>query len=169
MLKGTDLLELPRRRQSRRIAGLSGQYYEAWVEAPAERVRVRDLAFQDKVSGILTLDDGRRLRVELTGSVSAVPAGASETLIPTIRLVVDDPTIAAMPPSEIRKRLRLLVENGIWCSHWNDAKLEQDAEAAAQESARAALDWIEEGADLPEGLSPAARRETLLHLKAKEI
>lgn len=169
VLKGTDLLELPRRRQSRRIAGLSGQYYEAWVEAPAERVRVRDLAFQDKVSGILTLDDGRQLRVELTGSVSAAPAGASETLIPTIRLVVDDPMIAAMPPSEIRKRLRLLVENGIWCSHWDDAKLEQDAEAAAQESARAALDWIDEGADLPEGLSLAARRETLLHLKAKEI
>lgn len=168
-LKGTDLLELPRRRQSRCVAGLSGQYYEAWVEAEAERVRVRDLTFQDKVSGILTLDDGRQLRVELTGSISVDPADASEALIPTIRLVVDDPTIVAMPPSEIRKRLRLLVENGIWCSHWDDAKLEQDAEAAAQNAARAALDWMDEGADLPEGLTPAARRESLLHLKAKEI
>lgn len=168
-LKGTDFLELPRRRQSRRVAGLSGQYYEAWVEAPAERVRVRDFAFRDRVSGVLTLDDGRELRVELTGSVSADPAGAADSLIPTIRLAVDDPTIAAMPPGEIRKRLRLLVENGVWCSHWDDASLTQEAEAAAQKSALAMLDWADEGMDLPEGLSPAARRETLLHLKAKEI
>ncbi len=139
------------------------------MEAPAERVRVLDFAFRDKVNGILTLDDGRQLRVELTGSMSADPANASESPIPTIRLVVDDPTIAAMPPNEIQKRLRLLVENGVWCSHWADAKLEQEAEAAALDSARAALDWMDEGVDLPEGLSPAARRETLLHLKAKEI
>jgi hypothetical protein len=168
-LKGTDFLELPRRRQSIRIAGLSGQYYEAWVEEPAKRVRVQDFTFQDKVNGILTLDDGRQLRVKLAGSLGADPANTSEVPIPTIRLVVDDPAIASMPLSEIRKRLRLLVENGIWCSHWEDAKLEQAAEAAAQESARAALDWLDEGMSLPDGLSPSARRETLLHLKAKEI
>lgn len=168
-LKSTDFLELPRRRQSRLVAGLSGQYYEAWVEAPAERVRVRDLTFQDKASGILTLDDGRELRVELTGSLSAEAAGEANTLTPTIRLVVDDPSVAAMPPGEIRKRLRLLVEKGDWCSHWDDARLTQEAEAAAQESARAMLDWVDQDMGLPEGLGPAARRETLLHLKAKEI
>ncbi|MHB1077185.1 hypothetical protein [Thiobacillus sp.] len=169
VLKGTDVLKLPRRRQSRRVAGLSGQYYEAWVELPAERVHVRDFTFKDRVSGILTLDDGRQLRVELTGSLSLDPAHAASTPIPTIRLVVDDPDIAAMPPGEIRKRLQLLVEGATWCAHWADEALGQEAEAAAQGIARDALDWLEDSDDLPEGLSPEVRRETLLHRKAKEI
>jgi hypothetical protein len=168
-LRGVDVIELPRRRQSRRVAGLSGQYYEAWVELPAERVRVLDFAFQDRVSGILTLDDGRRLRVELTGSLGPDSAHAASPLVPTIRLVVDDPSIAAMPPGEIRKRLQLLVEGATWCAHWADEELRREAEAAAREAARDALDWLEDSDDLPEGLNPEVRRETLLHRKAKEI
>lgn len=164
-------LELPLRGLRYRAVGLSGHYYDAWVEAPAERVRVREFAFNDLVSGVLTLDDGRRLRVELIGSIRAnesmVPS--ISTLTPTIRLVVDDPRIAAMPPDEIRKRLHLLVEAGTWCSHWIDEKLRQDAEAKAFELARTGLDWPDEGLVFAEELSPAVKRETLLHLKAKEI
>lgn len=168
-LAGEDVLELPRRFQARRVAGLSGQYYEAWVEVPAERVRVRDIAFDDRASGILTLDDGRQLRVEITGSLGTDPAHAGGALIPTIRLIVDDPDIAAIPPEEIRKRLQLLVEGGTWCAHWADASLGQQAEAKAQDAARDALDWLDNSEDLPEELSPEARRETLLHRLAKEI
>lgn len=168
VLKREGLLELPRRRQSSRIAGLSGEYYEAWVEAPAEQVSIRDFSFRDSATAILTLDDGRELKVVLTGSVAASTSDDSMQLTPTIVLSVDDPGIAGMPPDEIRKRLRLLVEGATWCAHWNDGALAEAADAAAQAKAADALDWLGDSGQL-DAMPPETRRETLLHLKAKEI
>lgn len=164
-----EVFELPCRRLPYHVAGLSGQYHSAWVQAPAERVRVRSIDFDDRARGILTLDDGRQLQIEITGSLGANPVLGGGSLTPTIRLTVDDPEIAAMSPAEIRKRLKLLVDEATWCSHWNDGALASAGETAAQDVARAALDWLDDGEDLHEGLSPESRRETLLHLKAKEI
>lgn len=167
-LKREGLLELPRRRQSSRIAGLSGVYYEAWVEAPAEQVSIRDFSFRDSATAILTLDDGRELKVVLTGSVAASTSDDSMQPTPTIVLSVDDPSIAAMTPDELRKRLRLLVEGANWCSHWNDGALAEAADAAAQAKATEALDWLGDSGQL-DAMPAETRRETLLHLKAKEI
>lgn len=165
------ILRLPSRGTGHRITGLSGQLYEAWVEAPSEEVRLRSFDFVDKTSAILTLEDGRQLRVVLTGGVRVEDAGQSGefSLIPTLRLLVDDPEISALAPEELRKRLQLLVAEGTWCSHWQDAELEQQAHAAALNQALDRLDWLPEEIELPEELSPLLKRETLLHLLAKEI
>lgn len=167
-LRREGLLELPRRRQSSRVAGLSGEYYEAWVEASAEQVSIRDFSFRDNATAILTLDDGREMKVVLTGSVAASTSDDSVQLTPTIVLSVDDPSIAALTPDELRKRLRLLVEGATWCSHWNDGALAEAADAAAQEKAKEALDWLGDSGQL-DAMPAETRRETLLHLKAKEI
>ena len=146
-----------------------GTYHEAWVEAPAQTVRVSDFHFKDRATALLTLDDGREIRVILDGSV-VVTRGDGEgiALTPTITLSITDPGIAALPPEELRRRLVILVEGAVWCSHWDDAALQQSALDLATAQAIDAMDWLSEG-DLLEGISNELRRETLLHLKAKEI
>jgi hypothetical protein len=104
----------------------------------------------------------------LTGSVAASTAGNSLQLTPTIVLFVDDPSIAAMTSDELRKRLRLLVEGATWCAHWNDGELTAAADAAARAKAAEALDWLDDSGQL-DAMPVETRRETLLHLKAKEI
>lgn len=169
LLRKDGLLQLPRRRMSAKVAGLSGHYHEAWVEAPGQTVRVADFSFNDRAAAMLTLDDGRQIRVVLDGSVS-VRNVASEgvALTPTIILSITDPEIAAMSPDELRRRLVILAEGAVWCAHWDDAELHQAALDLAQSKAIDALDWLD-ATDLSDGLSNDERRETLLHLKAKEI
>lgn len=165
-LKPDGWLQLPARRRSARLMGLSGQYHEAWVEAPRQRVRIKDVEFRDQVTGIVTLDDGRRLQVSLVGSLDA---NDEDAVIPTIMVVVEDPELAAMSPEELRQRLVLIVEQGTWCSHWADADLAAQALAKATATAIDALDWLGEGVSLPVEMGAEAKRETLLHIKAKEI
>jgi hypothetical protein len=154
---------LPKLRRSGRVEGLSGEYHEAWVEKPREPATIASVDFQDGVTALLTLDDGRTLLVEVVGSGSG---GENGTLTPTIEIVVDDPAIAALPPDEIRNRLEPLLEAGCWRGHWDDKKLTEQATAAARQQAIDALDWdTGEMGDLPAG----ARRETLLHYIVKEI
>lgn len=171
MLKRDGVLELPRHRQSGRVAGLSGKYYEAWVESPPERVRISNFDFNDKASAILTLDDGRQLTIRLVGRIEAneSESGLTVSLTPTILLIVDDPRIAAMSPEDLRKRLQLIAVDGIWCSYWNNKALIDVAMDAARREAEIALDWLGDMPDLPADISADLKRETLLHIKAKEI
>ncbi len=61
-------LELPRRRMSARVAGLSGEFYEAWVELPPARIHISQIDYRDRAIAIITLDDGRQLRIDLIGT-----------------------------------------------------------------------------------------------------
>lgn len=171
MLKDEGVLELPRHRQSASVTGLSGKYYEAWIETPPERVRISNFEFKDKASAILTLDDGRQLTIRLVGRIEARETSSEFTvsLSPTILLIVDDPSISALAPNELRKRLQLISAEGIWCSYWNNKSIIDEATDAARKEAETALDWLGELADLPAGLGADIKRETLLHIKAKEI
>lgn len=169
MLRKDGVLHLPRRRVSAKLAGLSGMYHEAWVEAPEETVRVSDFSFRDRVAAKLILDDGREIRVVLDGGVSVTDVpGEDIALTPTIRLSINDPKIAGLSPEQLRKRLTILVEGSTWCSHWEDEALHRAAMALAQEQAEQALDWLP-SEELSEGLSKEEQWETLLHLKAKEV
>lgn len=169
LLRKDGILQLPRRRISAQLIGLSGTYHEAWVEAPAQTVRVSDFHFKDRATALLTLDDGREIRVLLDGSVEVQRGdGESIALTPTITLSITDPRIAALPPEELRRRLVILVEGAVWCSHWDDAALQQSALDLAAAQAIDAMDWLNEG-DIDDGISNELHRETLLHLKAKEI
>ena len=158
MLLREGNLRLPMRRIKGAVQGLSGQYHNAWVVTPAETVRIASFDFRDKTAAVITLDDGRTFRVVLDGSVSAQQqdSGAT-TLIPTIVMAIDDPALAEMSPDELRKRITIISEHALWCSHWNDEALAKEAEDKAVDEAKQALDW------------GAADRETLLHLIAKQI
>lgn len=163
-------LDLPRRRISARIAGLSGQYHEAWIEEAPVRMRISQVDYRDRATAVVTLDDGRQLRVELTGtpgSMNTLTVGGQQT--PTIFLAIDDPRLAALPPEELRRRARLLPNNLCWHAHWNDSDLQRQAEAAARSRAHFYFDDEPDWIDLPAGLDPALRRETVLHYEVKRI
>lgn len=169
LLAEEGVIDLPRRRMSATAEGLSGALHEAWVEAPAQKVRVTSIDFRDRAFALLTLDDGRKLRVALTGGVTEqADEGEDATLIPTITIDVDL-SIAGMDRAEIRKRLQLLPGNTCWRSHWNDAELAAQAQALATETAVDALDWLPDDIKLPADWSPAMKRESLLHHEVKRI
>ena len=163
-----DRIVLPRRRRSRNVEGLSGRYFDAWVERPSESVRINECTFRDEATAILTLDDGRRLVVRLVGHGEVSHLEGDESLLARIELEVDDPAIAMMSPEEIFERLELAWSGACWAQHWVDADLDRDAEAKARASAAEALDWLEQ-TDLPNSQGPAERRETLLHREVKAI
>ncbi|GEM_PF-669010 len=134
---------LPRRRRSQQVEGLSGKYFDAWVERPAETVGISQCTFQDETKALLTLDDGRRLIVQLIGRGEIALDEGADLLTARIEINADDPAIASMTPEEIFARLELSWSNACWTRHWLDA--EED--------------------DLPEG----ERQETLLHREVKAI
>jgi hypothetical protein len=169
LLAEEGVIELPRRRMSASAEGLSGAIHEAWVEAPAQKVRVASIDFRDCAFALLTLDDGRQLRVALIGGITEQASDDGDlTLIPTITIDVES-SIAGMDQAEIRKRLQLLPGNICWRSHWNDAQLMADAQRQATDIAIDALDWLPDDIELPEDLSPAMKRESLLHHEVKHI
>ena len=169
LLAEEGVIDLPRRRMSASAEGLSGAIHEAWVEAPAQKLRVASIDFRDRAFARLTLDDGRKLRVALTGGITEKAGDDGDaTLIPTITIDVDS-SIAGMDQAEIRKRLQLLPGNICWRSHWNDAELMADAQAQATEIAVDALDWLPDDIELPEDMTPLMKRESLLHHEVKRI
>ena len=133
---------------------------------PQERVRIASCSFSNIASAIVTLDDGRELRVVFVGSQVVSAEGASHA---AIEVLVDDPALAAMSPEELRARAQLLISNAHWCEHWRDDSLLESAMEQARELAADGLDLLDEVADLPLGTTPQEIRETLLHRKAKEI
>lgn len=163
-------LELPRRQMSARATGLSGQVHEAWVGLPPERVRITHVDFRDRAVAMLTLDDGRQLRVELTGTLDEAPAlDAAGHPVPTILLAVDDPSLASMAPDELRRRLKLLPSAVCWRAHWNDIELAVQAAAAARGRALFYFDEVPDGLHLPADLDPALKRQTVLHHEVMKL
>jgi hypothetical protein len=168
LLQAQGLFMLPMRRMSGNVVGLSGTEHEAWVEVPSERVRISHFDFSDRVAAILTLDDGRMLRVQLTGSAST-PLDPDSLVIPTILLELNDSALASMSPEELRDRLTLVPESFCWASHWDDAHTRMEAEDIASKMADSLMDLAPADTSFLEGVDPAFRRETLLHLEVKKI
>lgn len=166
-------LELPRRRMSATATGLSGEVHEAWVERPSERLRVTNFDFRDRAVAMLTLEDGRLLRVELTGtanSAAGLVLDADGHPVPTITLALDDPSLAGMAPDELRRRLQLLPDSLCWRSHWSDEDLLAEATAAARREALFYFDEVPEGLELPsEVLAPALKRQSVLHYEVMRL
>ena len=170
LLREQGVLLLPRRELSAHVIGLSGVKYEAWVALPPERVRIRDFNFQDKVAAVLTLDDGRQLRIRLTGTGSLGTSMDSDGYpIPTILLEVNDLAVASMSPEELRSRITLVPDNLCWLSHWSDQVLQSQALEDARLRADELLDLAPSDTSVLEGVEPKFRRETLLHLEVKRI
>jgi len=166
-------IDLPRRTMSASAQGFSGQDYEVWVEAPAERVRFSSARMHDHATALLTLDDGRELMVDLTGTREATADGIGHAIV---TIALSDPALAMLDAETIRTRLRILPDLR-WCSHWHDQDLAARSRASAAQAAGDALDgWGSEDeteflSSLPAGTTQAEaqahRRETLLHREAK--
>lgn len=157
------LMDLPRRRRSGSIVGLSGDLHQAWAEVPPVQVRIIDHIFVDRTTALLTLDDGRQLRVQLIAKFDT----SADDMMPTIQVQLADRSLVQLAPEELRQRLTLLPESALaWCSHWDDGRLQAQAEDLACKLADEHLDrW-------PAGLAPQpgpTTRETLLHLEVKNI
>lgn len=175
LLLENGFIELPRRTMSRTATGFSGQDYEVWVEEPAERRVVSGARLHDYATAELTLDDGRKLLVDLTGRREPTSDLDGQAIV-TISL--SDPELAMLSPEDIRARLRILPDIR-WCAHWNDRALAAKGDAEASQAARDALDdWNDEDeADFRSRLTPGVdaetarhlRRETLLHREIKAI
>lgn len=175
LLLENGFIELPRRAMSRTATGFSGQDYEVWVEEPAERRVVSGARLHDYATAELTLDDGRKLLVDLTGRREPTSDLDGQAIV-TISL--SDPELAMLSPEDIRARLRILPDIR-WCAHWNDRALAAKGDAEASQAARDALDdWNDEDeADFRSRLTPGVdaetarhlRRETLLHREIKAI
>lgn len=170
MLLEDDEIQLPKYAYTTKVEGLSGDYYSAWVEKPSERVRISDFHFEDSANAILTLKDGRKFRVRLTGKAEVIVEQSGEaTVIPTIVLESDDPAIASMSPEELRSHLDIIVDGLSWCSYWPDEELHKQATGEAQAVAMQNLDWLSNDDVIHDGADTKFKRETLLHRKAKEI
>jgi hypothetical protein len=175
LLLENGFIDLPRRTMSRTAIGFSGQGYEIWVEEPSERRVITNARLHDHATAELTLDDGRKLLVDLTGRREPIGEGNGQAVV-TISL--SDPELAMLSPDEIRSRLRILPDIH-WCAHWNDQALAAKGDAEASRAAYNALDdWsAEDEADFRSRLTPDIdeetarnlRRETLLHREAKAI
>lgn len=164
-LKPGDRITLPAKRFGAHVIGLSGQRYEAWVTKPREVVNIRYAHLRDKVTAVLTLDDGREVLVRLTGMAGG---GDDDEIHPVIQVEVDDPQLASLDLKELKTRLHLLMETASWCGpHWDEDEQTRLAQAQAQRQAESELDslWPDAIRELGESLS----REGFLHWLAKEI
>lgn len=158
-------IQLPQVRRKASARGLSGQTYEAWVSAPAEKVRITHVNFQDRARAVLTLEDGRRLQVLLTGTATVSP---SEEVGACLTLNIDDPEAASLSPEELRKRLALLPDMLCWQSHWADDALDIQAQGSLERQMLEAIDAPPPDLDLS-NIPAELRRETVLHYLAKQI
>jgi hypothetical protein len=156
---------------SSQVAGLSGEFYEAWVELPPQKIHISQVDFRDRAAAIVTLDDGRQLRVELTGMSGALATSFDEQglPVPTICIDINDPSLASMSPEELRQRLQLVPDPFCWRRHWDDAALLALAQEEAHRQASLYLDTVPDGLELPANMSPQLKRETVLHHVAKSI
>jgi len=158
-------IQLPQVRRKATARGLSGQTYEAWVSAPAEKVRIAHVNFQDHARALLTLEDGRSLQVLLTGTATVSP---SEEIGACLTLNIDDPEAASLSPEELRKRLVLLPDILCWQSHWADDALDVQAQDSLERQMLEAIDAPPPDLDLS-NIPAELRRETVLHYLAKQI
>lgn len=177
MFTELGLIELPSFQKSGSFIGFSGNSYNAWVNIPSEKVAIRSFSLRDSVTAELTLEDGRKIRVVLVGEFDAVTSNSNSEVearnpVTTIRICVDSPDVAGMNPSELRKKLVILLQQGQWCDYWDEAQLSIQAKDLAAAEANNLMDWSSEDElieMLPSTASELLKRETLLHLKAKQI
>lgn len=158
-------LQLPQLQRKVTAIGLSGHKYETWVSAAPQKVRVSDVDFQDHTRALLSLDDGRRIQVLLTGSATV---SSTDEILACLTLHIDDPRASSLSPEELRKRLTLMPEWLCWQSHWEDRALEAQARGLLEGQMDDAIDAPPPDLDLS-AVPAELHRETVLHFLAKQI
>lgn len=142
--------------------GLSGKVYGRILRAAGERVRVTHVHVHDNALAVLSLEDGRKIQVALSGSVQFEANGDR---LPLILIESNDLSVASLTPQEIRQRIVGLVSNGTWGTELLEGQPER--QRSAYEQALMALDAVPVEAQEYIGRTPS--RETLIHWHAKHI
>jgi len=102
LLVEDGMIDLPSRARSTSWQGLSGAEYQGTAEIQAQRRRVASFQFRDRTSAVLTLDDGKQVVVQLTGTnIQAGPSSgeAAEGRATSHGAHVDDPIHADRLPA----------------------------------------------------------------------
>ncbi len=156
------VLDIPARKVTVSLKGLSGKEYATHEELPAERHTVAAVELTSHAQGVVTLDDGRQILVSLDGNFNSHERG-----LPTIVVHTDDPAIARMSADELRQRITVLIGAGQWHGPLLDESLEEERLKQLALEAMEALDFVPEEAVAEIGRTPEP--ETLLHWTAKEL
>lgn len=160
ILHSSDI-SLPTRDVVASTRGLSGALYEAGVSEPAETARICQFERLDRVSAVLTLDDGRKLHVYVSAIPSAVRVDGSVAAAIVVECGED---VALMSPEELRVRLSIPNQkHSVWIKHWQDDGLRRQAESAANAIAVRACDAAPSGVLLDGTAPPNDQRAALVY------
>ncbi len=158
--------QLPGRTRNALVTGLSGAHYSGSATAPPLRLLPEAVRLLDSHSALIRLDDGREVLVQVVASLERQADLPVEhrAVIQVVASEGEMASLASLSPDDIRVRLRLLLEDGQWCRHWDDDALDAQAE---QQSRAQALLYVD-GPDSDDG-EPCANYESALHLAVKRI
>jgi hypothetical protein len=129
-------------------------------------MHIKDIKFEDRVTALLRMDDGRQIRVTLKGTNSQVDA--LDVSVAEIYIEVDDPEVALMDPATLRERLSV-VGAVCWNRHWEDAELQATANDQAWAMAAEHLAVAPDDLPLPPDMPSELKVETVLHYAVKLI
>lgn len=118
-----------------------GLQFNAIEQAAQSRVSIDTVHWVDEVDALLTLSNGRQLRVRLVAVSSSLKIqrlgdndAAAEILID-----VSDPSLRDASPDELRSRITLDTSAKRWCHHWQVDSLSKSAIRLAED--KAARHW----------------------------
>lgn len=166
LLISQNEIDLPPPRGSRSVIGVSGSVYSAEVMGDRKRALIVERYWIDDQMARITLDDGRVVLFQLSGSPVRSEDGSFDALV-TIR--IDDPEVSTWSPEKILEKAELVDKWLCWDRHWQDDELNAQAQAKAEEDARGNLDLSPDDLIFPEGMSPLQRSESVLHWVIKEM
>jgi hypothetical protein len=158
------IVELPCPRSRVVVVGASGAVYAG--DAFGEPIRVINVErWADSHSARITVEGGRVVWLRLKGEHQS--SNGSETVI---TIDVDDPEVATWSPERILACAELTTGWLSWECHWDQAQLDSDALAQAEELARTHADSVP--AELVGQLADMTqkqRSESALHFAIKQI
>jgi hypothetical protein len=166
LLLSQNEIDLPPPKAIRSVIGASGSIYSAEVIGQRKRALIVERYWIDDQMARITLDDGRVILFQLSGSPVRSEEGSFDALI-TIR--IDDPEVSTWSPEKILEKAELVDKWLCWDRHWLDDELNAHAQARAEEDARGNLDLSPDDLTFPEGMSPLQRSESVLHWVIKEM
>lgn len=165
LLLEQDQIDLPAPRGIARLTGISGNTYTGVADGAL--VTVNRHEWLDTTTARLVTHDGRVIHIRLRGHATAQNHGQPDAVI---SIEVDDPEVATWSPAEVLRLASLRANE--WCHwecHWDDQRLQEEALRAAKQSASEALDIEPADFELPHGLTPMQRSESVLHWHTKNI
>ena len=133
---GTALI-LPAYSVTGSAKAVDGREFNALEQSAQNRATIEQIQWVDETDALLTLADGRQLRVRLiavSGALKADRIGDDDRLA-EILIDVSDPLLRDVDPEELRRRITLDTAAKRWCHHWQASELVDEATRVAQSKA----------------------------------